>query len=243
MTNQALNTEAWDPPHTEPPSPADATTVAVLGEDRPRRAGRRRDRPRRPTCASSRGGTGTSPRGGKIVAELAAAGIHVVCIGDDVPLDMAFGVAAIVDRDHPEMSVVLVASPDEACGATPCRPACATSSSRGGSSSSSGHALRRALERAARIARPAAGGGARCRDATTGRVIVVLSPKGGSGKTMVASNLAAALGPDGRRPGGARRPRRAVRRRRLGARPRARAHDRPAGRRCRRSTRRRSRCS
>ena len=92
-----------------------ATTVAVLGEDRIL-AEQATDADRAPTtgCTSRRGGTATicsTPT--QIVLELAAAGASVVCVGADVPLPIAFGVAAIVDRDHPEMSVVLVASPNE----------------------------------------------------------------------------------------------------------------------------------
>ena len=50
----------------------------------------------------------------QIVLQLSAVGTSVVCAGADVPLEVALDVAAIVDRDHPEMNVILVASPDDA---------------------------------------------------------------------------------------------------------------------------------
>ena len=48
----------------------------------------------------------------RIVREMDAGTASVVCIGDDVPLDLAIEVAAVADRDHRvAMSVVLVARP------------------------------------------------------------------------------------------------------------------------------------
>ena len=125
--------------------------------------------------------------------ELAAAGASVVCVGADVPLPIAFGVAAIVDRDHPEMSVVLVASPDEDVWREALRAGVRDVIEPGRD--------RPRADRRHRAGGRADGPGPRAAAAappmpeapTTGRVIVVLSPKGGSGKTMVTSNLAAAL--------------------------------------------------
>ncbi len=69
------------------------------------------------------------------------------------------------------------------------------------------------------------GGGA----ASEGKMVVLIGPKGGTGKTLTASNLAVALAEPAA--GGARRPRPAVRRRRARARPHARALDLRPGRR------------
>ena len=158
---------------------------------------------------------------GQIVLELAAAGASVVCVGADVPLPIAFGVAAIVDRDHPEMSVVLVASPNEDVWREALRAGVRDVIEPGRVDLELDDAIRRAVERTARAReqRPAP---PVPEAPTTGRVIVVLSPKGGSGKTMVASNLAAALAQTDKRLGRPRRPRRAVR----GLGDRARAHAR-----------------
>ena len=114
MTNQALITEGFDPTVSESSSRRVATTVAVLGEDRilAEQATDAMGSDDRLHVQAWRHGDDLLDAG-QIVLELAAAGASVVCVGDDVPLPIAFGVAAIVDRDHPEMSVVLVASPNE----------------------------------------------------------------------------------------------------------------------------------
>jgi hypothetical protein len=46
-----------------------------------------------------------------IVAEVAADGVHVVCLGDDVPLQFAFAVAALIDQSQAHISVILLATP------------------------------------------------------------------------------------------------------------------------------------
>ena len=97
---------------------------------------------------------------GQIVLELAAAGASVVCVGDDVPLPIAFGVAAIVDRDHPEMSVVLVASPDEDVWRDALRAGVRDVIEPGRVDLELDDAIRRAVERTARVReqRPRAAG-------------------------------------------------------------------------------------
>ncbi|MGD9704271.1 MAG: CpaE family protein [Acidimicrobiia bacterium] len=127
----------------------------------------------------------------RIVKEVAVEGATVLCVGSDVRLDLALDVARVADRDHPEVTVILVAKPttnlwrdallagvrdvvDSTYIDTELEPA-----------------LRRALDRTVRAreqrtASPVEVG-------PSGRIIAVLSPKGGSGKTMVAANLAAVL--------------------------------------------------
>lgn len=136
----------------------------------------------------------------RIVSEVGAETASVVCIGDDVPLDLAIEVAAVADRDHrAEMSVVLVANPSNDLWRDAVRA--------GVRDIVDPHLVDVELEPA--LGRAVAWT-ARLRESgwpppppppppppKSGRVIVVLSPKGGSGKTMVASNLTAALARDG----------------------------------------------
>ena len=136
----------------------------------------------------------------RIVSEVGAETASVVCIGDDVPLDLAIEVAAVADRDHrAEMSVVLVAIPSNDLWRDAVRA--------GVRDIVDPHLVDVELEPA--LGRAVAWT-ARLRESgwpppppppppppKSGRVIVVLSPKGGSGKTMVASNLTAALARDG----------------------------------------------
>jgi len=136
----------------------------------------------------------------RIVSEVGAETASVVCIGDDVPLDLAIEVATVADRDHrAEMSVVLVANPSNDLWRDAVRA--------GVRDIVDPHLVDVELEPA--LGRAVAWT-ARLRESgwpppppppppppKSGRVIVVLSPKGGSGKTMVASNLTAALARDG----------------------------------------------
>ena len=129
----------------------------------------------------------------RIVREVGAETASVVCIGDDVPLDLAIQVAAVADRDHrAEMSVVLVASPSNDLWRDAVRAGVRDIVDPHVVDVELEPALGRAAEWTARLGREA-GPSTPPLPPETGRVIVVLSPKGGSGKTMVASNVAAAL--------------------------------------------------
>ena len=114
----------------------------------------------------------------------------VLVFGPGVPTETAFAVAAFIDELHPGTSVVLASGigPDEWLAAMRLgiRDVAAPDADVAD--------LRVVLERAAvtatarqRTASVAAGGRLR------GRVIPVVSPKGGCGKTTVASNLAVGL--------------------------------------------------
>jgi pilus assembly protein CpaE len=126
-----------------------------------------------------------------IVDEVAADNVHVLCLGDDVPLELAFAVATQVDRSQAHISVILLAAPWPEVWRGALRAGVRDVVDPSGGAAELQPALVRALERVAHLndlraaAVPAA--------APTGRVIVVLSAKGGSGKTMVATNLAAVL--------------------------------------------------
>jgi pilus assembly protein CpaE len=128
----------------------------------------------------------------RIVRELDAETTSVVCIGHDVPLDLAIEVAAVADRDHrTDLPVVLVATPSSDLWRDAVRAGVRDIVDPHLVDAELEPALGRALEWAARLR--AAGPSTPPPPPETGRVIVVLSPKGGSGKTMVASNLTAVL--------------------------------------------------
>lgn len=126
-----------------------------------------------------------------IVADLAADDAHVVCICDDVPLELAFGVAGLVDRAHAHMSVILLAAPWPEVWREALRAGVRDVVDPRAGGRELGPSLHRAVERAAHLIELRSTGPAP--EPATGKVIVVLSAKGGSGKTMVAANLAAAL--------------------------------------------------
>lgn len=119
-------------------------------------------------------------------------GLDVLALGPSIRIGDALELARRVDESHPEINVVLVsARPD---------PSLLESALRVGvrdvvDADADDVVLREALHRAARSA-------ARRRSNLTGeardgrgdrRVTVVVSPKGGSGKTMVSTNLAVGL--------------------------------------------------
>jgi pilus assembly protein CpaE len=119
----------------------------------------------------------------KVVEELLEDGAGVVCLGPGLPVDALLDVAEAVDRERPEVCVVLVADRALAAGVRDIVPPAAGPDD-----------LARALARAAETAeRRRANLLAPTEPEARSRVISVLSPKGGSGKTTVASNLAVAL--------------------------------------------------
>jgi pilus assembly protein CpaE len=128
----------------------------------------------------------------RLAKELAADGSEIVVVGHDVPTPLALELAAVLDRDNPSVSTIIVALSS---------PGLWRDAMRAGvrdlvEPSAVGHelvpALHRAVERAGRqvqeVGRPLPPP-----TVALGKVIVVVAPKGGCGKTTVASNLAAAL--------------------------------------------------
>ncbi len=195
MTNETLIIEAWNPPRSKTSSQADATTVAVLGGGRflAEQAAAAIGPDDRLHVQAWRDGDDRLDAE-QIVLQLSAVGASVVCAGADVPLEVALDVAAIVDRDHPEMNVILVASPDDSVWRHALRAGVRDVIEPARIDLELEDAIRRAVERTARARQHASAPAPAMPDAPpTGRVIVVLSPKGGSGKTMVAANLAVAL--------------------------------------------------
>ncbi len=115
---------------------------------------------------------------------------EVVAVGPGLPDDVALRLAGALDERVPETVVVLVAEPS---------PEIFERALRAGvrdvvAPDADDAALRAAVEKAAeaaerrRSARPEPDG-----SGPAGRIIVVVSPKGGSGKTTVATNLAVDL--------------------------------------------------
>jgi pilus assembly protein CpaE len=126
----------------------------------------------------------------KVVHELVAGGAEVACLGPGLELDILFDVAEAFDRERPDVVVVLVAERSSevldraiGVGVRDVVPPDAGPSELG-------RCLARAAETAARRRSNLVGGIA---EGPAHRVVTVLSPKGGSGKTTVATNLGVAL--------------------------------------------------
>jgi pilus assembly protein CpaE len=114
----------------------------------------------------------------------------VVCVGGDTPGVLALQLGRLIDQDHPHVGVVLVREPSAALWQEAARAGFRDVVAPGAVGTDLLPAVERAAERAERIRAALA---APDHPAATGKTIVVLSPKGGSGKTMVATNLAIAL--------------------------------------------------
>lgn len=121
-----------------------------------------------------------------------AAHPEVLVLGPEVATDEALEVAALIDRRCPEVPVVLVAAPD---------PSLWQAALRAGvrdvlAPDASDDVIRTVLDRASQTAvgrRRAVRAQPAEVPSTGGRVTTVASPKGGSGKTTIASNLAVGL--------------------------------------------------
>ncbi len=116
---------------------------------------------------------------------------QVLCVGDDVPEEFALELSRRLDELHPAVSVILLRQPSSDLWRDAARAGVREILPPDAAPSDVLAAIETALERSDRIrmAAPAVTG----EKPSGGRVIVVLSPKGGSGKTMLASNLAVAL--------------------------------------------------
>lgn len=136
-------------------------------------------------------GSLTDPEASTIVLDLTAGDTDVVAFGPDLVIEETLAIAREVDEARPGISVIVVTEPTpdlwEAAlhaGVREVLPADASDDE-----------LRIGLERALEIAdrrrrtMPATTVGT----GTAGRVISVVAPKGGSGKTAIATNLGAGL--------------------------------------------------
>ncbi len=115
----------------------------------------------------------------------------VVVLGPDLPLDEALYLAGLVDREAPEITVLVAAEPSPELW----RRALQSGVRDVISPETPDHEVRRiidrALQRAQRVGPPEPGAAGRA--AGAGRVITIIAPKGGAGKTALATNLGVGL--------------------------------------------------
>lgn len=124
--------------------------------------------------------------------EVTADGPDVVAIGPSFSIDRALEFAALLDRERPEISVLLVAETTPTLWQGALRAGVRDVLAPDAAPQEVREAFERALETADRR-RTNLAGPAPKEETRSGRVITVLSPKGGSGKTTVATNLALGL--------------------------------------------------
>lgn len=128
-----------------------------------------------------------APRLARAIAE---EGPAVVALGPGVAGDLAVRVAAELDREWPDITVVIVAEPTTELWAAALRAGARDLVSPAATDTE----LREAMDRAMDAARRR--GSARAPQAGTAsdhRTIMVVSPKGGVGKTTISTNLAVGL--------------------------------------------------
>ncbi len=127
----------------------------------------------------------------RAVADLTRDGADVVAFGPDVHPEQAFQVAREFDRFHPEIAVLVVAPPTPETWEAALKAGVRDVIDPDVSDDELRQALENAVEiterRRRNIAKPDDGPGA------AGRVICVVAPKGGSGKTAIATNLGVVL--------------------------------------------------
>lgn len=137
---------------------------------------------------------GTEAGVSDVVADMVGGGASIIAFGPELPLDSVLRMAAEIDRQQPEIEVLVVAEPTTALWARAARAGIRELVSP----SSSDDGLRAAVERtmstvSARSSRRRPDEGAGAAGDAHRAVIVVRSPKGGSGKTFVTSNVAVSL--------------------------------------------------
>jgi pilus assembly protein CpaE len=116
---------------------------------------------------------------------------ELLVFGPDIPVSVSLDVARKFDERRPEISMIIVAPPT---------PELWQDAIRAGvrdvlPPDAADHELRRSFDKAIEIAarRRSSLGAGEGSDGAGGRVITVVSPKGGAGKTAIASNLAVRL--------------------------------------------------
>ncbi len=115
----------------------------------------------------------------------------VVVLGPDVPVDQALALAAAVDQEWPDISVVLATSPSPELWRRALQAGVRDVIAPDASDQEVRLVFDQAFESAQR--RRGSGGGAVGSGRARGKVITVIAPKGGAGKTAVASNTAVGL--------------------------------------------------
>jgi pilus assembly protein CpaE len=127
----------------------------------------------------------------KVVAEMADEGVGVVCLGPGLPVDTMLELAAAFDRDHPEQCVLMLAEPTVELWRQAAPAGVRDVVSPRADLVELSRAVARAVETAERRRANVIGDADPRRPAS--RVVTVLSPKGGSGKTTLATNLSVGL--------------------------------------------------
>lgn len=126
-----------------------------------------------------------------VIAQLARGGTDIVAFGADVPLPTALQLARSLDRERPEITVMLITEPTPRLWEQALKAGIEVVVPASAGNDEIGEEFARVLEAAdRRRANLAAGADGAPRSQ---RVITVSSPKGGAGKSVVASNLALGL--------------------------------------------------
>ncbi|MEI8240021.1 MAG: P-loop NTPase, partial [Actinomycetota bacterium] len=123
--------------------------------------------------------------------EVVRSGAKAVCVDADVCESLALDLSKLLDETWPEIGVVLVRDPSPTLWASAARVGIRDIVAPDSSLDELLASLLTVVDRGERVSGTRSA--ADSPDRRRGRVIVVLSPKGGSGKTMVATNLAVSL--------------------------------------------------
>lgn len=129
----------------------------------------------------------------KVVHACDDAGASVVCLGPELPVEVALELARAFDRLRPECGVLLLAEPSSGLWEAALRAGVRDVVSPDASGEVLGAALQGVLTVAERRRATIAQAQDRAASTDASRIITVLSPKGGAGKTTVATNLAVGL--------------------------------------------------
>jgi pilus assembly protein CpaE len=126
-----------------------------------------------------------------VVADLTGTGPDVVAFGDDVDIETALRLARIIDRDRPEITVMLVTRPTGKLWEAAMKAGVEVVLPVEAGPDEMREEFERALEASDRRRQILTTDGEPSERAH--RVIVVTAPKGGAGKSVIASNLAVGL--------------------------------------------------
>ena len=126
-------------------------------------------------------------------AERGASGVAVALLGPELTAESAVAMANAIDREHPEVCIVLVAERSPELFEQALRAGARDVIVPTISEQALAEAIDRALENASRRVAQRSSAMADVRSSSRKRLFTVMSPKGGVGKTFVATNLAVAM--------------------------------------------------